>query len=486
MFEDSRDRCNLWAMKSHLLLRLLLICAALMLAADSAFACSCGATPPVLNSYESARAVVIARVISIEPFKNEDLDPALAKIRDVSDYGEATLVIEKVYKGNFRVNEQFSFGERPNAACIWSFRKESVGHRFLIYSSRINGYEGWFVSTCGRSRHIEWATEDLLYLDNMEKYRGKSRVSGKYSGSWNVPFPDVANRTIRFIGEKNTYETRTNADGVYEIYDLPPGKYELEPEIPNGWELSGYLNDPTKSIPFTLEAKKHVTLDVKFAPSNVVEGRVVGPNGNPMKGVCVDLLKPGEVDGDRSDCTGENGEFRIESVPEGSYVVAINADGKLSPEEPFPTIFYPSVSHREKATLITISNGETVKGINFVVSQVAETIELSGVLLFSDGKPVVDEYVTFQPPREDESESVSTESEGRFTIRVIKGVKGEIYATIHASLGDYDKCPKIDALIKASGEERPGLKSSTLKVHAQHDVDTLVVQFPFPRCKRKE
>ena len=464
----------------------MLTCAAITLAADTTFACSCAGTPPVLNAYESARAVVIARVISIEPFKNEDLDPALAKIRDVSGYGEATLVIEKVYKGNFRVNEQFSFGARPNAACIWSFPKESVGHRFLIYSSRINGYEGWFVSTCGRSRHIEWSTEDLLYLDNMEKYRGKSRVSGTYSGSWNVSFPDVANRTIRFIGEKNTYETRTNADGVYEIYDLPPGKYELEPEIPNGWELSGYLNDPTKSIPFTLEAKKHVTLDVKFAPSNVVEGRVVGPNGNPMEDVCVDLLKSGEVDGDRSDCTNENGEFRIRLVPEGSYVVAINADGKLSPDEPFPTIFYPSVSQREKATPITIGNGETVKGINFVVSKLAETVTLSGVLLFSDGKPVGGEYVTFQPPKDNESVSVPTDSEGRFTITVLKGAKGEIYADIYASIGDYDKCPRLDALIKASGEERPGIKSSILKVIAEHDVDNLVVQFPFPRCKRKE
>ena len=470
-------------MKSSLL-NIVLICAAITLAAETTFACSCSPPGPVLDAYEHASAVVIARVLSIEPFKGEGVDPELARKMGVSDYGTATLVIEKVYKGKFRVNDQFSFGAMPNAACIWSFRKESVGHRLLIYSSSIGGREEWFVSTCGRSRYIEWATEDLLYLDNMEKYRGKSRVSGTYHDFWKTPSLDVANRTIRIVGEKQTYETTTNADGVFEIYDLPPGKYELEPDIPNGWELN--LNEPTKSIPFTLEDKKHVTLHVRFVPSNVVEGRVVGPNGNPMEDVCVVLLKPGEVNGDRSDCTNEKGEYRITSVPEGSYVVAINADGKLSPDEPFPTIFYPSVSQREKATLITIGNGETVKGINFVVSEVAKTITLSGVVLFSDGKPAVDEYVMFNPPKESESQAVPSDSEGRFTIRVLRGAKGEIFATIFASVGDYDKCPKLDALIKASGKERTAIHSSTLKVTAEHDVDNLVVQFPFPSCKRKE
>ena len=94
----------------------------------------------------------------------------------------------------------------------------------------------WRASMCGRSRGLNHATEDLLYLDNMEKVRGKTRVSGNYGG-WNTPLKGVANRTIRITGDKKTYETKTNANGVFEIYDLPPGKYVLEPEIPNGWSL---------------------------------------------------------------------------------------------------------------------------------------------------------------------------------------------------------------------------------------------------------
>ena len=428
------------------------------------------------------------RVLSIEPFKAED-HPELAKMEHLSEYGVATLVVEKVYKGGLRVNDQFSFGSYPNAACIWSFRKETIGHRFLLYLRSFGENVSWLVSTCDRSNILEHAAEDLLYLDNMEKHRGKTRVSGKYHGSSNVTLEDVGNRTIRIIGDKKTYETNTNAGGVFEIYDLPPGNYLIEPEIPKGWQLARDDSDeptPRKSIPFKLEAKKHVTLDLPFEPSNKVEGSVVGPDGNPMKGVCVDLLKPGQVDGNIFDCTNEHGVFSIRSVPEGSYVVALNADGKLRPAEPFPTLFYPNVAQREKAALITISNGETVKGINFVVSNIAETVTVSGVLLFSDGKPAADEYVTFLPPKSEDEQGDQTDAAGRFTIRVIKGVKGEVSAEFYASLGDYEKCPKLDALIKASREETPEIKSSVIKVNAEHDIDNLVLQFPFPKCKRKE
>ena len=125
-----------------------------------------------------------------------------------------------------------------------------------------------------------------------------------------------------------------------------------------------------------------------FVPKNAVEGSVVGPDGNPIDGVCIHLLKPDKPDGD-SDfaCTNINGNFSIRSVPAGTYVAVLNPDGKLSPDEPFPRIFYPNVKQREKAALITIGNGEIVKEINFVISSLAETVTVSGVLCFRMASP---------------------------------------------------------------------------------------------------
>jgi hypothetical protein len=41
---------------------------------------------------------------------------------------------------------------------------------------------------------------------------------------------------VRIIGAKKTHVTKTDQHGVFEIYDLPAGRYLVEPEIPAGWK----------------------------------------------------------------------------------------------------------------------------------------------------------------------------------------------------------------------------------------------------------
>ena len=366
-------------MKWHFPLRFLIICATIALTADAAFACSCGPVPPVLSAYDHAHAVIIARVLSVEVSKSASGNQKKDTDKDDPDrFGPATVLVEKVYKGNLRVNREITAGSAPDAPCGWSFHEKSVGQQFLLYLIREDeAGTHWRASLCGRSRDLERAAEDLLYLDNMENLRGKTRVSGNYGGGLGKPLDAVANRTVRITGEKKTYETKTNSNGVFEIYDLPPGKYILEPEIPNGWQLARYSSNPEgtpdKLFPFTLEAKKHVTLELMFVPTNRVEGSVVGPDGNPLEHVCVYLVKTDKVDGDdQYGCTNMNGNFSIRSVPAGTYIAVLNPDGKVSADEPFPRMFYPNVTQREKAALITIGNGESVKEINFVISSLAK------------------------------------------------------------------------------------------------------------------
>lgn len=371
-----------------------------------------------------------------------------------------------------------------------------VNHQFLLYMYAV-GETGdkWSASICDRTRGVEYATEDLLYLDNMETLRGKTRVSGSYYGWVDHSLDDVANKTVRITGEKETYQTKTDSKGVFEIYDLPPGKYSLEPEVPKGWEIvhiseaSGTVTS-TKSLKFTLEAKKHTAVNVALAPANRVEGKVVGPDGNVLNGVCVYLQKPDEVEKDAGfNCTDHAGHFRIDKIPAGTYVAVINPDGKPRSDELYSRLFYPSVTQRERAALITIANGETVTGINFVITGFAETITVTGVLLFSDGKPAADELVTFAPPNSSgaiDEEVETTDAQGRFTLKVVKGRKGEIRGDFQASIGEYDKCPKLDALIKATGENFAELHSPPVKIDGEQDVENIVLRFTFPKCKRKE
>jgi hypothetical protein len=63
-------RCLLHFAFSQGLLLTILSCAFLLSATQTVYACSCGPTPTVLDSFDQAQRVVIVRVLSVE--KGED------------------------------------------------------------------------------------------------------------------------------------------------------------------------------------------------------------------------------------------------------------------------------------------------------------------------------------------------------------------------------------------------------------------------------
>ena len=479
------------------LLRIVSIAALLTFPTKMVFACSCGPVPTVLDAFEKSDVVIIARVISVEkvePKSGAEYEHYVDNVRS------ATVMVEKVYKGNVRVRDELVFRQGSGANCIWTFDEKLIGKQILFY---LNMPEPpaklWYAVTCGRSSSVGGATEDLLYLNNIKKVRGKTRVSGNY-GYWNGSDFDVANKKIRIFNENKSFETKTNHEGIYEIYDLPAGRYRLEPDMPKGWRIArSWLRssqsaapeqDSSRSILFTLAPKKHASLDVSFEPDNAVEGSIVDPNGNAMANVCAYLWRPEQSDiFGPSDCTNELGRFRIEAIPAGSYHLVLNWTGKPSSRLPFSRTFYPGVAEREKAALITIGYGETVKGIDVVISKIVETITVEGILLYSDDKPFADEYVDFKANGtygRDGNASEKTDAQGRFKLKIVKGVKGVIFSDVFVSHDSYENCPKFDALIKESGKNFTSIETSEVTIEGDQDIFDLVIKFPFPACKRKK
>jgi hypothetical protein len=137
----------------------------------------------------------------------------------------------------------------------------------------------WYGFVCGRSQQAEAAIDDLLYLENLNTVKGKTRISGTITSSLNSGLK-VDGMKIKFIGPTRTYETKTNKDGVFEIYDLPPGKYFVEPDMPAGWRIDPFelvtspnvawdqngqpeLKTP-RQVAVVLEANKHASVDMHF------------------------------------------------------------------------------------------------------------------------------------------------------------------------------------------------------------------------------
>jgi hypothetical protein len=465
----------------------------------------------VLAAFEESDEVVILRAISVE--KGEDSEDQ----QYVDGVKSITMIVEKVFKGKLKVRDEIVFGQGGGADCIWTFDEKSVGHQFLFYLDRPEKLSTepylpskepglWFAFGCGRSRGLGGATEDLLYLENISKLRGKTRISGTIGGGFAFPDIDVEGKKIKIIGPKKTYETKTNEEGVFEIYDLPPGKYFVEPEMPAGWKIDPYwltrsenvvtdesgrpeMKSP-KRVALMLEPKKHASVDIVFTVENSVRGRVLDPKGRAMFGVCVYMLRSGQEGSGPFNCTDEEGRFEITHIPEGQYVLVANQDGKPSSREPFPKIFYPNVTERERAAVINIGPGENIANLDIVIPKLVETVTITGTLQYSDGKPVAEKWVKFKQtsPNDKVKGDVSTETDsaGRFTLTVLKGLTGELFAEDWLAKGPYKNCPKVVELIEKSGQTSVTVLSNVIKLTTEQDVYEVGLTLPFPQCEKKK
>ncbi len=127
----------------------------------------------------------------------------------------------------------------------------------------------------------------------------------------------------------------TDADGRYRLPDLTPGPARLVVQA------EGF---PARWIDLAIEADRARMLDVDLAAGTSIAGTVTGPDGRPVAGAVVRLVRaktaPDDPGEERHARTGGAGRWRIEGVdPERWYAVEIwHADFATpwAPEEAVP------------------------------------------------------------------------------------------------------------------------------------------------------
>jgi Carboxypeptidase regulatory-like domain len=333
---------------------------------------------------------------------------------------------------------------------------------------------------------------------------GKTRISGTIrSYQWSIAkgsadIQKVVRTKVQIIGNGQTFEAVTNEDGVYEIYDLPPGTYTVRPEVPKGWKIdeqspfggfgSGRREDDQRSqVP--LQARRQAYFDFFFQVDNSVRGRVTDPSGGPLQSVCVELLPTQTKVSEefkRAACTDKDGRFEIDEVPFASYVIIVNKDNKISSRQPFRQFYYPRVAEREKAQVITIKEGDPGPVIDISVPAVNEVVTIDGTVLSSDGVPVVSANVNFTATTSadetiDGSAFARTDDNGKFSIRILKGFSGELFANVRLEPNAFKNCP---TLLQDAGKTRVEWKTNAIGVQAHSSMDNLELRLPVSSCKQ--
>jgi hypothetical protein len=145
------------------------------------------------------------------------------------------------------------------------------------------------------------------------------------------------------------------------------------------------------------------------------------------------------------------------------------------------------VHEREKAKIVTISEGDDGQAIDIHVSEVREVVDIEGFFLSADRKPVTRAGIFFRAEKTDElidgDAFTRTDENGKFSLRVLKGLKGKLIGTVTLDENEFEKCPQVIALLKTKGEMGwRDQKTDPVEIQIQGNVDHMELRLPFASC----
>jgi hypothetical protein len=465
---------------------------AIVFFSQSAMACSCYPTQTVDKEFAKTPNVVVLKLQSI---KQNDGEPV-----------NYFLSVEKIFKGELKADKVLNFTIDSN--CSWFFGEEQIGSEFLFYlGGRPAKGEKWVGSICSRSGSVEDKSNDLVYLENEAKLRGRTRLSGRIDkfiqtdnnseSPWTIPLPG---RKIRISGNGRNVELVSDKNGFYEIYDLPVGKYRMTLEKVDGYIFS---DEKVNYADFEIKPKSHTERDFFYLIDNEISGKIVDKKGQPIEEVCVNLIsqKTQKVLTTFSSCTDKNGAFGLTGIPVGTYKIVINKDlneqgiNSFSKSPFLSTFYYPNAKDEDSAAKISVGESFYLRNLRLVPPEMKETVTITGRLVYSDGKPAVNGAVQFIDSKQiaEASDQIfisdfesRTDKKGEFKIKVLKGQSGVLRGVFYSFPSAFKSCPKIDKVLKQNSNKIEQLETNRVEISSAQNRNSLVLKFPFPFCKEAE
>lgn len=206
-------------------------------------------------------------------------------------------------------------------------------------------------------------------------------------------------------GEPNNDEhsTMTDAEGVFEVENLKPGRYRVL------LDRAGYVPLEKRSwfgVNMNLrsaEDAKNLVLHMQAAA--VITGKIVDSDGDPIPNASVEAMPPGPGRSRMAGFAGfgntnDLGEFRISNLRPGKYVLMVTATGRArlsKPADPqkdssktslnYVPTYYPATLDKSQAVVLELHPGDETP-VSFTPLQ-SQTFSIRGTVAKPAGAMMV-------------------------------------------------------------------------------------------------
>jgi hypothetical protein len=180
--------------------------------------------------------------------------------------------------------------------------------------------------------------------------------------------------------------TVSDGEGRFAFVDLAPGRYALAAVA------DGFAVDPATGPVAVLTAGRATAVDIVMTRAAVISGAVRDEQGNPRSDIAVTVIRKPKAGGTEMPPleparTNDRGEFRVDLLPPGEYLVLASPPDKRTSDAAVMPTYYPSVTDQQSATTIPLVSGQTATGID-VTMQSAPAYEITGTVVDEQGRPV--------------------------------------------------------------------------------------------------
>jgi hypothetical protein len=207
--------------------------------------------------------------------------------------------------------------------------------------------------------------------------------------------------------------TTTDADGRYELRDMPAGTYRLTVSKSGFVTISfGQRRPSEEARTIELAEGQRVAANLTLPRGGAIVGRILDDAGEAVADVRVQALRSRMVEGQRRlypvgfiDTTDDLGAYRVFGLEPGEYYVTAMVrspapeDARMSPvtgplrgdiRSTVP-VFFPGVSSMEQAQPVALAVGAEARADIFLAP--LRMAQVSGVVLESSGLPAPDALV---------------------------------------------------------------------------------------------
>lgn len=315
--------------------------------------------------------------------------------------------------------------------CGFSFKE---AHPYLVYASLVEGKLE--TSICVGTKSLTSAGADLDYLHGLKNAKPSGTISGqvtayKLNEKGDNPRQGLPWATVIVEGPER-HEVVTDVDGNYRL-SLPPGNYIVKISLPKGTTIKQTEEEITLPHGGCANASFWLENDGQLS------GRVLDLRGLPVSKAELFLS---QLDKERYHGRSEtvwsdqDGKYAFKQIAPGRYTLMIRFDGMTSRDRPFPLTYYPGVSDRAQAKVITIGEGQIITDYNLEIPPLPLEYEVAGNVVWPDGRPAVEARVSYMVVGFSELYGTWNE-ESTFHFKAYGGLQLAIRATLELEKGKY-------------------------------------------------